>query len=242
MVNLLEAENLYNNYYNVKNDVKNDLENKKNPKTNKRYTNLEILEEVNNKWNNLSYIRKIRDRSPVSSEEGVQILKDYYLNKYPKNGLKKMVRDIKRRRKHVLEPNSKKSYLFRPLKDRNGNILKMPSGPETYDLEGVDAGTFPDSIINDDILNKLSNEIKNEVISKSQQNNENFNLILKSRRRNKSRKTKKSKNKSKKSKKGRKSKKPSNRGRKSRKVNEQKNENTALNTVRNIGNRINDLL
>ena len=55
MVNLLEAENLYNNYYNVKNDVKNDLEKKKNPKTNKRYTNLEILEEVNNKWNNLSY-------------------------------------------------------------------------------------------------------------------------------------------------------------------------------------------
>ena len=131
-----------------------------------------------------------------------------------------MVRDIKRRRKHVLEPNSKKSYLFRPLKDRNGNILKMPSGPETYDLEGVDAGTFPDSIINDD----------------------KFNLILKSRRRNKSRKSKKSKNKSKKSKKGRKSKKTSNRTRKSRKVNQQKNQNTALNTVRNIGNRINNLL
>ena len=36
-----------------------------------------------------------------------------------------MVRDIKRRRKQVLEP-IKKSYLFRPLKDRNGNILKMP--------------------------------------------------------------------------------------------------------------------
>ena len=151
---------------------------------------MEILREVNDKWNSLSYIRKIRSREPVGHEEGVKILKEYYLKKYKNQGIQRMVRDIKRRRKHVLEPNSKKSYLFRPLKDKNNKLLKIPSGPEAYDLDGVDAGEFPSEILNDDILKHLSNEIKKD--SKNNKRNQ-INILKDSKKPRNKKKSRKSK-------------------------------------------------
>lgn len=72
------------------------------------------------------------DLRPVSYEEGVNIFNTYY-NRQGVSGNIHKLSDYTRKRKGVLTPDSRTSYLYRPK-----NAVSGPSGPALYDMENID--------------------------------------------------------------------------------------------------------
>ena len=130
------VDNLYKNFILIRQKISNELSNKVNPKTKEKYTDLEILEIADTKFNKYKTTNLLKKNfAPVGIREGKQIFQEYYVEKYGKElGEKKMKSDKKRSTKKVIKPNSSSSYLYRPIKG------KPKRGPEALDMAGVDDG------------------------------------------------------------------------------------------------------
>lgn len=74
---------------------------------------------------------KIRDLRPVNKEEASTIFNNYYKDKYGDEGRVKKKLDYERKKSNALVPGQANSYLYRPFG-------KAISGPEKYDMKGVD--------------------------------------------------------------------------------------------------------
>jgi hypothetical protein len=131
------VDNLYTNFIIIRQQVTNELHKKKNPETNKKYTDLEMLEIADERFKKYK-IENLTKKNfePVGTREGKKIFHNYYIKKYGKElGEKKKSRDKRRAKKVVLKPGSKDSYLYRPVENRKNR------GPEAHDMEGIDDGS-----------------------------------------------------------------------------------------------------
>ena len=186
-ITIERAENAYKNYMDLRDDTFDELTNKKNPETKMKYTRLEMLDEVNQNWSNWSFNQKYRNKKPVSFKEGLSLFKTYYSKKYPKDiAQRKMKADISRRKKSVLQPDSKNSYLYRPKINVKTGEFVGKTGPELYDLEGIDSGVMPEEFKEENLFDKSKSLIKKSKISKKSRKSRKSRKIRKSSKSNKS--------------------------------------------------------
>lgn len=128
-------QNFGSNYQIVSSRVRESLTDKVNPLTKRPYSGLDMMLKSNEILRSM-HDGALRDMRPVGRDEAKQLFDDYYKEKSGKSADKRKHMDRMHRRKKVLKPDSAESYLYRPLRDDAGRLLK--SGPELLDFAGVD--------------------------------------------------------------------------------------------------------
>lgn len=113
------------------------LSSNKNPRTGRPYSDLEKLKKGADIFRNSD---PNKDYRPVGATEAAIIFNDYYDEKYgPKKSKRHKVKDASLLRANALKPKSVESFMFRPIRDAKGKLIK--SGPEKYDFVHVDDST-----------------------------------------------------------------------------------------------------
>lgn len=128
-------QNFGSNYQIVSSRVRESLTDKVNPVTKRPYSGLDMMLKSNEILRSM-HDGALRDMRPVGADEARQLFDEYYEERSGKNADRRKQMDRTHRRKKVLKPNSPDSYLYRPLRDDAGHLIK--SGPEVMDFEGVD--------------------------------------------------------------------------------------------------------
>ena len=113
------------------------LSSNKNPRTGRPYSDLEKLKKGADIFRNSD---PNKDYRPVGATEAAIIFNDYYDEKYgPVKSKRHKVKDASLLRANALKPKSVESFMFRPIRDAKGKLIK--SGPEKYDFVHVDDST-----------------------------------------------------------------------------------------------------
>ena len=113
------------------------LSSNKNPRTGRPYSDLEKLKKGADIFRNSD---PNKDYRPVGATEAAIIFNDYYDEKYgPVKSKRHKSKDASLLRANALKPKSVESFMFRPIRDAKGKLIK--SGPEKYDFVHVDDST-----------------------------------------------------------------------------------------------------
>lgn len=114
----------YREYMDIRDKFLEKYENKINPKTKKIYDEVTIVQIANDAY------RKLLNKKRVDSmKEAVKHFSEYYTSKYGKSAIKRMIKDMERKRKETLKVGSLYSSKF-----------YGKNGPEDYDIDGLDSG------------------------------------------------------------------------------------------------------